>query len=421
VSVSAEATGLSPQSTYHFRLVAGNVNGGQDGNGQGFVTTPDVEGVLTEGATAGAAGTTATLQGSLEPNGFDTHYYFEYGTGESYGATTPLDDAGSATEDARVSATANGLEPNETYDYRLVAENNFGKTTGENVTVRTPIVATVISGRPSASFVEAQSAVLSAAFNPEHFATHYHFEYGPCPTLSGCAGIQSTSEETSSVYGVVGAIQEVKGLSPSTTYRYRLVASNELVLLKGVLRFGGKAVGEEGAFTTAPATSPRVTTGQFSALTPTGAVISGVVNPEGLPGSYAFEIGLYAGASTQYGVVFSGSYGTGSAPVEVTLPLTGLQPGTTYVYRVSISSGYIPGESHILQGLPVAFTTSGLSAALVLPPVLTEVPTPSIAFPKIGSLTMKKARLKQKTKSKKRKKGEGRKGRGKRTGKAKKR
>ena len=43
----------------------------------------------------------ATLNGSLAPDGFDTHYYFEYGETEAYGSVSPAPpgtDAGSASE-----------------------------------------------------------------------------------------------------------------------------------------------------------------------------------------------------------------------------------------------------------------------------------------------------------------------------------
>jgi hypothetical protein len=108
------------------------------------------------------------------------------------------------------------------------------------------------------------------------------------------------------------------------------------------------------------------------------------VNPDGLPAGYAFELGVYEGVGTQYGVVFSGSAGSGSVPIEETLPLSGLQPGVTYAYRISVLSGYIPGESHTLQGAPVTFTTAGVPAVLQIPPPLAQLPIPNIAFPKLS-------------------------------------
>jgi hypothetical protein len=145
-----------------------------------------------------------------------------------------------------------------------------------------------------------------------------------------------------------------------------------------------------GDFTTAPAREPTEQTFPASAVTQTSAVASGTVDPEGQVTTYAFELGVYEGPSTQYGVVFSGRVG-GGAPVEESLPLRGLQPGTTYAYRIAVSSGYVKDASQTLRGAPVTFTTAGLPSALVVPAVLAQLASPPVAFPQgSGSVTPKK-------------------------------
>jgi len=407
VAVSAEATELTAGSIYHYRLVAGNANGRHPGADAQFTTAPAVENVHTEGFTAVTAHT-AMVEGSFEPNGYDTHYRFEYiGIGSNSvspklseierllafwfhgapGSRTPLQDGGSASEDKHVSQELTGLPPNTRFvAYRIVAENKFGQTLGLGPrSFETPVTAPVILGAPSATFVAAQSADLNANLNPEHTLTHYHFEYGPCPVLSSCASIQSTPEESSALFGQIGASAEVSGLVPSTTYSYRLVAVNEFDEEEGKIKEAGEtkhetAIGPEGTFTTAPAPMPSVQTGANTVLGATSAAIGGVVSPNGAPTSYAFELGVYEGAATQYGVVASGSAGSGTAPVTVGLTLSGLQPGTTYAYRLSIASGYLPGAGSA-QGATVMFTTPGLPAAIAPPPLLAQLPVPSIRFP----------------------------------------
>lgn len=63
--------------------------------------------------------------GDVEPNGYDTHYYFEYGKTTSYGNTgspTAAVDAGSGENEAvDVGQDLTGLEPGATYHYRIVA------------------------------------------------------------------------------------------------------------------------------------------------------------------------------------------------------------------------------------------------------------------------------------------------------------
>jgi phosphodiesterase/alkaline phosphatase D-like protein len=405
VPVSAEVNGLVAQTTYHYRLVAHNAHGPRAGADGQFTTLVAVEGVLT-GEASEVQAMTATFNGSLEPNGTDVRYFFEYGPVGSFGSVTESADAGSATEDKSVSVAVSGLVPHQVYNVRLVAENTFGRTTGESSYFITPIIPPQIPGTPSVSFVGSQSAVLNTSLNPEHTFTRYHYEYGPCPTLVGCATVQSTGDETSSVYGLTGASQEISGLAPQTTYSYRLVASNEFE--EEGKAIGGKATGTEGVFTTASAPAPSAETGGFGAVYQTSAIITGIVNPEGVPASYAFELGVYNGASTQYAVVSSGSAGSSAVPVEEALQLTGLQPGTTYAYRIAVSSGYIDNESHTLQGATVTFGTGGSPSVLVLPPVLAQLPIPNIAFPKKASTPKKKkvkaAPKKRKKKTKKRKK-----------------
>jgi len=80
---------------------------------------------------------TATLNATVNPNGYATTYYFEYGTTTSYGTTTTSTSAGSGT--SAVSATANltGLSPGTTYDFKIVATNANGTTYGPNGTFAT--------------------------------------------------------------------------------------------------------------------------------------------------------------------------------------------------------------------------------------------------------------------------------------------
>jgi hypothetical protein len=398
VAVSAEATGLTAGATNHFRLVAGYATGRHAGSDAELTTLPAVENVETESAVAVTAHT-ATLQGSFEPNGLDTHYQFEVRVIGGATFFTALQDAGSASEVVHVSSEVTGLPPNTFVLFRLIAENSLGRTIGNFGFLKTPIIAPVILGAPSATFIAAQSADLGASLNPEHTTTHYHFEYGACPTLAGCAGIHSTPEETSGVFGEIGASSEISGLTPATTYSYRLVAVNEFEA-EGETQHE-TTLGPEATFTTPAARVPSVQTGASAVLGTTSAQVSGSVEPNGVPTSYSFELGIYNGAVTQYGVVAGGSAGSTEGAVPVSASINGLQPGTTYAYRLSISSGYITNETHSLTGATGLFTTPGLAAALSVPPVLAQLPIPSIAFPKEAAkvVTPKKLTRAQKLKN----------------------
>jgi hypothetical protein len=79
----------------------------------------------------------ATLNGSINPRGTDTHYYFKYGTSTSYGSVTGEGDAGSGTSGVGKS-NAVTLSPGTTYHYRIVASNTGGTTEGSDEQFTTP-------------------------------------------------------------------------------------------------------------------------------------------------------------------------------------------------------------------------------------------------------------------------------------------
>jgi hypothetical protein len=331
-----------------------------------------------------------TLKGEVNPESVaGTEALFEYGRTPALGEKTPIEKIG-ASEPIHAVVSA---RPNETYYYRLAGfdsndlppEEPFSS---EQASLSTQTVAPHIVGAPSTPAVRPSSAVLLSELNPENAATEYSFEYAQgehalaaCTAgvrHMGCPGVQSTPLGEAAVYGSIGAKAEVTGLQPSTSYRYRLFAEDESRINHGE-RF--QAIGPEAAFTTEPTPLPSAQTGGYSAVSATGARISGAVNPDGVPAGYAFELGVYNGADTQYTIVYSAAAGSGSVPVEESLPLTGLQPGTTYAYRIDVSSGYIANEAHALQGEPVTFTTAGVPAVLVSPVSLALLPVPVVAFP----------------------------------------
>jgi hypothetical protein len=133
--VSASLSSLQEGTTYHYRLVAWNSSGAAYGP-EGTFTTPRRPSVVTESPT-GIGQTEATVHGSANPNGSDTHAYFEYGTTTSYGSTVPAPpgwDIGAGTSFIPTYTTLAGLEPGTTYHYRIVASNLAGTSKGSDQT-----------------------------------------------------------------------------------------------------------------------------------------------------------------------------------------------------------------------------------------------------------------------------------------------
>jgi hypothetical protein len=324
--------------------------------------------------------TSAVLCGEINPNSLASMGFFKYGNSPGkLEETTPMAFKGSGVIFEPMEYWLEGLVPNEVYwDEAYVEAQGERAGSPPPVSFHTTTPPPVIPGAPETVSVKEQSVVLKASVNAEHAPTRYHFEYAACSSeaepFAECAQPQSTRDLESSQYGVVGATQEITGLAPARAYVFRLVADNRFEY-QGTPE-GGQAVGEEGHFRTAALPVLSASTGGASAVTATGAIVTGSVDPDGPAATYVFELGVYAGSATQYGIVVSGPVAATRQLVQEQLALSGLQPGTTYAFRIKVQSGY--GEA---VGAPVTFTTAGLPSVLVVPSVLAQLPMPQIAFP----------------------------------------
>jgi hypothetical protein len=138
VAVSASLTGLSGNTTYHFRVSATNPGGTSKGSDQAFKTLANGPAVVTGSASA-VTTNSATLNATVNPNGgtvSDCH--FEYGPTETYGSSAPCVPApGSGSNPVAVSASLSGLSGNTTYHFRVSATNPGGTSKGSDQTFKT--------------------------------------------------------------------------------------------------------------------------------------------------------------------------------------------------------------------------------------------------------------------------------------------
>ena len=359
VGVSAAVEGLSESTTYHYRIVATNEDGTSYGSDRRFTTLPNFPSVVTNAASA-IGNTTATLNATVNPNGENvTACEFEYGTSLSYGNTVPCTSLpGSGDDEVGVSAPVIGLAESTTYHFRIVATNELGTSYGADHTFTTlPNAPTVVTEKASA--VTKTTATLNGSVNPHgREVTSCYFEYG---TSVGYGSRVSCSSPPGSGEGKVEVSAPVAGLSESTTYHVRIVATNSL----------GTAYGPDRTFKTPPH-EPSVVTEPASGVARTEATVNGSVNPNGgnVTSCY-FEYGT----TVAYGssVPCSSLPGSGESKVEVSAPVSGLSESTTYHFRIvatnSLGTSY--GLDHTFSTLPRAPKVVTEAASSVSPAAAT--------------------------------------------------
>jgi len=236
---------------------------------------------VVTGGTSHVQDTSAVLNGTVNPNGSSTTYYFQWGLTSGYGDNGTPHSAGAGTKAVAVQRTASGLIPGTTYHYRVVATNQSGTSVGADRTFKTaghppPGVSTGPATQLSTS-----GATLTGAVNPAGAATTWWFEWGGTPAYG-----QLTAERTlaagASAENVSSSLQGL--LAPGTIYHYRLVASH-----------GGTVTsdGADASFMTYPSprpvprigasTKPRHARRRPYVLTTSG----GILGPSWMPSQYA--------------------------------------------------------------------------------------------------------------------------------------
>ncbi len=337
VDVSAGLTGLRPGTTYHYRLDASNGAGSAHGTDAVFTTTvpPDA----TTGTATGITASSATLNGTVDPNSRDTTFYFEYGTSTSYGSKTAAKNAGSATTAQAESAGITGLHTGTTYHFRIVATSDAGTSAGKDSSFVTSSAPAVATG--GVSSVTPTSATLHGAVTANGLSTTRWFEYG----TSTSYGSKTASAGAGSGTNAISVSAGVKSLKPATTYHYRLVAQNA----------SGKTWGVDRTFSTVG--PPAAQTGAAQGVGPDTGTITGSLDTRGRTTTWWFEWGT----SSRYGKSTSSrSAGSKAGLQHEAVTLTGLAPATTYHYRLVAKSD--AGTTHAADA---TFTTTGVTLTVL--------------------------------------------------------
>ena len=317
-TISRSVTGLNASTTYYYRVRAYNISGTSGNSNVVHVTTLSPTGppvVITNPATL-IASFSATLNGSVDPHGLSTTVYFQYGTTTSYGSTT-LSQIKTGNTYQNVTANLSNLTASTTYHFRLVATNGAGTRYGADRTFTT-LTATgppVVITNP-ATFIASFSARLNGSVDPHGLPTTVYFQYGTTTSYGLTTAPQS---KTGNTYQNVTA--NISSLTASTTYHFRIVATNS----------AGTRYGSDRIFTTLSATGPPVViTSPASNIATNTATLNGTVDPHGLTTTVYFQYGTTA----SYGHTSTSQSKTGNAYQNVSANISGLTALTTYHFRI---------------------------------------------------------------------------------------
>lgn len=187
-----------------------------------------------------------------------------------------------------------------------------------------PSALAQVSGTPPtattgpASPVGQNTATVHGTVDPNGPLANYRFEYGTTTDY----GLQTADEIAGLGDDPIDVQEQLSGLSPDTTYHYRVIAwpdDDPTAIVEGADR------------TFHTIALPNVSTNSVRGTRPDGVILDGKVDPNRSPTKVHFEWGL----TMSYGnVTPEQDVGRGATAIEVTAPLDGLTPNTTYHYRI---------------------------------------------------------------------------------------
>jgi hypothetical protein len=414
-AISAPLAGLNPNTTYYFRAAASNAGGTVRGQVTSFATLAGaVAPAVTTLAASAVTPSSATIGGSVNPNGSDTTVSFEWGTSPALsGANVTLpQDIGAGTAAVPVSFPLAGLGPAMGYFFRAVATSGAGTVRGTTLSFTTQSAAqSELIGNGgfelgTSPWSVAGNFQIASGFPYPHSGSAYAFLTLPggtpgnnlfgtldqSVTLPG--GVSSallsfwvnvsSQDSTSTPYdffdvtvedasgGYLATVAVLSNLDQQPAGLYRQVTYD-------MTRFAGTTVRVHFLATTdaslptvfriddvsltVTANAPAVTTGTASAIGALSATLNGTVKSQGSPASAWFEWGT-DGALGSFAVTPPQGVGASSSAQGFAQALGQLSPATTYFFRAAASNPMGTARGPIASFSTSAGATSPVAGSL---------------------------------------------------------
>src|SRR3989304_4242298 len=221
-TITYTLTGLTANTSYSFTASAMNGT---------FVTSlpvnfttasaPAPVAPILSGVSASAiTTTTATLNGTVNPNGSATSAWFDTSGGN---CTSNCGNVGGINSTTALTFVLTGLTPNTPYSFQMLALNSGGPAQSSVINFTTapigggglPIMTTTFE-----SSVTKNSAVLNGDWDANGASVTVWFEWGPTVALG-----TATSPVVQGI-GNGSTSDGIAGLNPSTVYYFRIVGQN---------------------------------------------------------------------------------------------------------------------------------------------------------------------------------------------------
>lgn len=274
--------------------------------------------------------TSARLNGNVNPQG-SANIFFEYGTTPSLGQTTPLQTV-TGIANIPVFAPLSGLAPQTTYYYRVIAQNQFGSATSQIISFVTSPNGGGGGGGGAATLVIVPANQALEISQTWFFSAMYDADgAGPQSqvSVSTQANWASADPNIAASFGF-GKFQARSAGQTVITATYQGVTAQATITVRST------------------GTAPFITTKPATNVTQTSATLNGDVNPQGSATAY-FDYGT----SPSLGQTTGAQNLTGIANILVSASLTGLQPNTTYYFRVRAQNQF-----GTMTGQTLSFVTS---------------------------------------------------------------